>query len=568
MPITRIAVAIVLSIGALRGAAAGTGTFIDRTDPDDLRVVSFNVLSDSLFPENGQLLSSRFARIAVALDADILCLQEVYADDAAASRTVDLLNAIAPLPAGARWYGYKGRDSVTLSRFPLLLSAPRVIPAGERDLCGVLVDLPDNRFRCDLYLLNNHFACCGNEPARQRQADAIVNWLRDARTPGGAITLPRGTGLVVLGDLNIVGSGAPLATLLTGDIANEATFGPDAPPDWSGGPLADPVPRHNGSGRNAWTWRDDTSAFDPGRLDYVLYSNSVLEVAHSFVLNTTTMSDDDLSATGLQALDVVVDLVGAAFDHLPVVVDFRPRQTGCASDIDGDGVVGLADLAALLAVFGDAPPPVVRLSEIRTRNVDSQTDALVEIQGPAGASLSGVSLITLAAGRVSNVVPLAGRAIGPEGRFVIGHPELPASARDVAWAMNYGLDESVTHTLVADFGGSANQQLDLTGDGVLDATPWTFVLDAVAQRGVGAGAGHVYANAVEPFVGAQVAHIFRCDITTDWLPGGYHPNSGADTPRAANLACPGARNADLTRDGAINLADLAQMLADFGQSCP
>ncbi|MCA9242797.1 MAG: hypothetical protein KDA32_02490 [Phycisphaerales bacterium] len=38
-------------------ARAGTDTFIDRLDPCDLRVVTFNVLQDGLFPETSQLLA-------------------------------------------------------------------------------------------------------------------------------------------------------------------------------------------------------------------------------------------------------------------------------------------------------------------------------------------------------------------------------------------------------------------------------------------------------------------------------------------------------------------------------
>jgi hypothetical protein len=55
----------------------------------------------------------------------------------------------------------------------------------------------------------------------------------------------------------------------------------------------------------------------------VIYTESVLEVVHSFVLNTVAMTEEELEATGLEPLDVTrgspVD-----FDHLPVVVDVRP----------------------------------------------------------------------------------------------------------------------------------------------------------------------------------------------------------------------------------------------------
>ena len=74
---------------------------------------------------------------------------------------------------------------------------------------------------------------------------------------------------------------------------------------------------------NDYTWRDDTSRYPPGRLDYVIYSDSLLEVAHSFVLNTVAVDDDALKRVGLERCDVTLNVTGEKFDHLPVVVDFR-----------------------------------------------------------------------------------------------------------------------------------------------------------------------------------------------------------------------------------------------------
>jgi hypothetical protein len=134
----------------------------------------------------------------------------------------------------------------------------------------------------------------------------------------------------VLGDLNIVEGPQPLETLLDGNIVNNALFGPDSPPDWDGSRNADAFPLHNGAGPESYTWRNDLEPFDPGRLDYITYTDSALRLGKRFVLNTVAMSDALLASTGLQRFDAILDNVGQNYDHLPVVVDFREPLLGDA----------------------------------------------------------------------------------------------------------------------------------------------------------------------------------------------------------------------------------------------
>jgi hypothetical protein len=61
-----------------------------------------------------------------------------------------------------------------------------------------------------------------------------------------------------------------------------------------------------------YTWHDDNIAFNPGRLDFMIYSDSVLRLGNHFVLFTPVMTADSLAAYGLQPQDVP-----AASDHLP-----------------------------------------------------------------------------------------------------------------------------------------------------------------------------------------------------------------------------------------------------------
>lgn len=302
-----------------------------------LRVMCYNVLWNSMFPEVSPTLAEKFGRLVQAVKPDVLILEEIGTHpqdrdkpDARHYTAEDVLrqmNVVYPLGDGQQWYAHQGADDVIVSRYPLSLTATATDPVGERDQAIALVDLPDDQFPVDLYIMANHFKCCGdtqNDGRRQQQADSIIAWLRDARTPGGHIDLPADTAVIVGGDLNIVGSFQPVKTLITGDIQDEAAYGVDFAPDADGTALTDLEPRHNRYEEETYTWRDDTSEYGPGRLDYIIYSDAVLDAVNKFILDTTTMTDAELAAAGLQKYDVCVDNVGKEFDHLPMVVDFKP----------------------------------------------------------------------------------------------------------------------------------------------------------------------------------------------------------------------------------------------------
>lgn len=313
-----------------------TGTFLDRAPGTGLRFMSYNVLWNHIFAEVSETHADKFVRLVRAIDPDIIALQEIgltdflrkegQTRDWSADEVAHLLNAIAPLPAGETWHAFRGADNVVIARFPLRQTRTDTVPAGDRDQAIALIDLPDAQYAIDLYVLNNHYKCCDpvkNDPRRQQQSDSIVAWLRDARTPGGEFDLPARTAFIVCGDLNIVGSFQPVQTLVDGDIQDEAAYGADFPLDWDNTALTDLHPRHNVFGPDDYTWRNDLDRWDPGRIDFIIYTDSVLEALHSFVLNTTTMTPEQLSVTGLQARDVCADTDDEDFDHFPLVVDFR-----------------------------------------------------------------------------------------------------------------------------------------------------------------------------------------------------------------------------------------------------
>ena len=339
---------------------AQTGTFIDRQLATDLRVMSYNILWDSIFPDKDATKAAKFSRVINVLNPDILNLQEIgdpFTEGWVPKTATDvrnLLNGIAPLPGGISWTVYKGGsgDSTIASKYPLSMLRSGTTPSGDLQMAIGLVNLPDDQFPTDFYLMNNHYKCCltstgGEEQRRQRQSDANVSWIRDARTPGGSINLQPGTPFAVVGDLNIVGSQSPLNTLITGNIVNEGTYGSDSPPDWDGTSLTDPVPAHNATGSSTYTWRNGSTS----RLDYIIYSDSALDVGSKFVLNTVSMTAAQRTATGLLQFDTAQGNSSSNFDHLPVVTDFRIFDFA-ESDFNFSRTVDATDLAAWQANFG------------------------------------------------------------------------------------------------------------------------------------------------------------------------------------------------------------------------
>lgn len=354
-----------------------TGTFIDKENPTDIRLLDFNINWDSIFPDNDPQnhpfreynTRDAFIRIVTTVQPDIVTLQEIN-DSRDPQQLASLLDSIIPLPDGAVWKASSGSDDFIISRYDLSMLATDTIPSTNRGQAMALVDLPDDVFATDLYLINAHFKASGgqsNIDRRQQHADAIVNWIRDCRTPGGHIDLPANTPFMIVGDLNAYDTDPAyqVTTLVTGDIVDESTYGPDIAPDWDNTADTDAMPLQNVVGPDFYTWRDDSGGFNPGALDRIIYTDSAMTVTRRFVLNTTTMSSADLTAAGLQANDVVLDPATMNYDHLPLVVDMQFETIAALDgDVTLDGLLDGRDVAlfASMAIGGPESANAARIA--------------------------------------------------------------------------------------------------------------------------------------------------------------------------------------------------------------
>jgi len=329
-----IALFVLLSgCGINNAIKPGGADGLHQSASTDVRVMSWNVKMGSILPPNGVRHES-FARIVRAIDPDVIALQEVMSPNLAAKLS-RLMNGYIPLEDGRSWYVHTVSDNVLISRYPMRLQGGELatpyplpqlgLPNFHHGFAAALLGLPDGVDLLVVGMHNKSGAADNDVRLRQDHADAMVRWIRDLQGSAQKNSITDGTPIIILGDMNAVpdASMAPLETLISGDIADEETFGPDFVIDWDGTDMTDVRPSHNASGREYYTWRNDNMPFAPSALDRILYTDSVMLLRNRFVLNTVTLSPDELAKLGLQKSDALYDGDPTHYDHLPLVADFE-----------------------------------------------------------------------------------------------------------------------------------------------------------------------------------------------------------------------------------------------------
>ncbi len=285
--------------------------YINKQHADYLRILSYNVLSNGLFdPAKTQ----KFTRILRAVNPEIIGFQEIYSHSS--QETANQVESMIPSGIGEDWYHSKiNPDIITVSRFPIIASFAIEVNDSIQNNGAFLIDLRP-KHNTDLLLIVAHPPCCAYNVERQQEIDAMMAFVRDAISPGGVLTLEENTPILLIGDMNLVGHEQQRTTLLTGNILDNNSYGADFIPDWDGSNLEDSKPVTTDEPL-VFTWYDELISFSPGRLDYIIFTGSVIELKNSYALFTKSMNSDSLDAHNLQANDVV-----DVSDHLPLVADF------------------------------------------------------------------------------------------------------------------------------------------------------------------------------------------------------------------------------------------------------
>lgn len=278
---------------------------IKKKNATSLRIMTYNVLVDGLLkPEQFASIS----KILQAIQPEIIAFQEIYNHDAESA--LQQVEKIIPSTDEQQWYSVKGgRDIIITSRFAIKTST-------SIDGNGAfLIDLYP-KFESKLLLIGAHLPCCANNEGRKNEIDALMQFIRETKNAQGEISLAENTPIILLGDLNLVGDAQQLRTLLSGNIQDTLRFGPGFSPDWDNTSFADLLP-YCINVPFSFTYYDRFGSFGPGRLDLMIYSDSVIQPVKKFVLFTPAMSPDSLTAYNLNSDDALI-----ASDHLPVVADF------------------------------------------------------------------------------------------------------------------------------------------------------------------------------------------------------------------------------------------------------
>jgi len=225
-------------------------------------------------------------------------------------------------------------------------------------------------------------------------------------------------------------------------------------------------------------------------------------------------------------------------------------------------------LMTTIEIPGDPiPDEDVLINEVYIRHDTTQweTDEFIELVGPPGLSLSGLSIVIIEGdasnpGLVDRVWPLNGQGIPANGFFVAG--DAGVNPDFLTGSFNTMENGTQTILLVRNILVSVGQDVDLDNDGVPNVTEIGIIEDSIAPADGGIGSGdHTYydapvfgpAGSDVPPGAARVPDAADTDTASDWVQLSYFPGGGAGdkapSPGLANV--PG----DFDRDGDVDQED-------------
>ena len=320
----------------------------EKIDATDVRVMSYNVLFDN--PFNGSI-EPYFRRIFQAIKPDIIGIQEVY--DHSSQEIANLVEFWLPSGSGQAWYhsGHRAGlgDNHLVSRYPI--EAAYVI---DKDTNAYMLDVLGVR----TLVLVSHPPCCGNDDGRRVAFNNMMKFVKQVKNGEGpnAFRLQDKTPIIITGDMNLVRNSDQQRTLVHGEFTsvNGSPALDDFAPDWDGTSLED-AKSPNPYLPTTFTWyatprdedpnRVEPGYYSPGRLDYIVYTGSVLKMKNNFTLHTPAIPSREFNSGGAAEGLYAVDTERAS-DHLPVVADFDFSTLMTSSELQNDALPNKLGLTA------------------------------------------------------------------------------------------------------------------------------------------------------------------------------------------------------------------------------
>lgn len=272
-----------------------------------IRVMSWNVLWGGASAE-----PDAHARVINAMRPDVVLVQEWTRGETPAEQVADWFDANAPWGKRINGRGWNaasgdGWGVAVATPHPVSARGPQRLMAGGGGrwdfpvrLASAAIDTPAG----EIVFGSIHYKCCGSldsaEDARRLvEAAAVRGALRTLAERSEARPVVLG------GDFNLVGANTPLFRSIDG-----------LDTDGSDLRAADAAVLN---GAAVYTQGGGDSDYMRSRLDFITYPDAAYEVVNAFVLDTALLSESELNRLNLRRTD------HEASDHLPIVVDLRPR---------------------------------------------------------------------------------------------------------------------------------------------------------------------------------------------------------------------------------------------------
>ena len=263
----------------------------------NLRVMSWNAERGAIFKN-----PEPFAEVFRAIGPDVVLLQELEGAENPKQLEAWFDERV---PTAGGWKAVIGGGSLAvavlapkLSPLAELADVKRMLPNGTRPVRVVGGVVPFGARR--VLVASVHLKCCGSigsreDETREQEAFAIREAIRRAMEEAAKSREPI-DGIVIAGDFNLVGSPQII------DLAAEGL-------DLDRSPLI-AAPLYGVDGLANLTWRDGGSEFMPGQLDFLLFSDSRLDLVDGLVVDPAAILPRGAAIEGPS-------------DHLPIVADLR-----------------------------------------------------------------------------------------------------------------------------------------------------------------------------------------------------------------------------------------------------